>query len=550
MLKRGVFIIGLFAIFVANIVVAKDRGRDFDLVRNSEIMVNILKTLSEGYVDTLSTNQLIKDATRGMAKNIDPYTSYYDEQDMTEFEMMTTGKYGGIGSVIRQDGDYVVVAQPYKGSPADRAGLRIGDKIVKIDGEQAKGLTTQQVSERLKGTPNSNVTVVVNSVIDSTERKVKIKRERISIPAIPYYDMLNDKVGYIKHADFTEGSYESMRGAINDLKSRGMSSLVLDYRSNGGGILQESIDVLSLFLPIDSEVLTIRSRGDSTIYRTRYQPILDQAPLIVMIDGHSASAAEIVAGAIQDLDRGVLIGERSFGKGLVQSTIPVGYDSFLKLTTSKYFIPSGRSIQAIDYSNHGEDREVKRTADSLYRKFYTAGGREVYDGGGILPDIECEQEYMSRYAATLYSDGVIDRWGNSFYRRNYQQGIDSETFEISDDEWDRFVEMVESSKIEYKSSVALALKELTDAAERDRNEELLKELKPLEGQLHDDTQSNLRRYREEIEQEMVRDIILRFDYIEGVLRYSLKHDEQIDKAIELLTDSERIEQLLTAGVNR
>lgn len=550
MFRARFFIAGLLAVLFSSVVVARSDRRDFELVRNSEIMVNILKTLSEGYVDTLSTNQLIKDATRGMARNIDPYTSYYSEDDMAEFEMMTTGKYGGIGSVIRQDGDYVVVAQPYRNSPADRAGLKIGDRIVTIDGESAKGMTTQQVSERLKGTPNSNVTVVVGSVIDSAERKVKIRRERISIPSIPYYDMLNEKVGYIKHNDFTEGSYEAMRGAVDELMTRGMSSLIMDYRSNGGGILQESIDILSLFLPIDSEVLTIKSRGDSMIYRTRYQPILADIPLVMMIDGHSASATEIVAGAIQDLDRGVLVGERSFGKGLVQSTIPVGYDSFIKLTTSKYYIPSGRGIQAIDYSDHGEDRKVKRTADSLYRKFYTAGGREVYDGGGVLPDVECEQEYMSRYALTLYNDGVIDRWGDDFYRRNYKNEIDIDKFEISDDEWERFVEMVEGRKIEYKSSVELALKELIDAAEQDRNEELLDELKPLEGKLHDDTQSNLKRYREQIEQEMEQNIILRFGYLDGVLRNSVRRDNQVAKALDIITSSAKLDSLLTSKVNR
>lgn len=550
MFRVRVFIVGLLAVLFASGVVARNDKRDFDLVRNSEIMVNILKTLSEGYVDTLSTNQLLKDATRGMARNIDPYTSYYSEEDMAEFEMMTTGKYGGIGSVIRQDGDYVVVAQPYRNSPADRAGLLIGDRIVKIDGENAKGLTTQQVSERLKGTPNSSVTVVVSSVIDSAERKVKIKRERISIPPIPYYDMLTEEVGYIKHTDFTEGSYDAMRGAISELSTRGMESLILDYRSNGGGILQESIDVLSLFLPLDSEVLTIKSRGDSTIYRTRHQPLLADVPLVVMIDGHSASATEIVAGAIQDLDRGVLVGERSFGKGLVQSTIPVGYDSFLKLTTSKYYIPSGRSIQAIDYSDHGEDRKLKRTADSLYRKFYTAGGREVYDGGGVLPDVECEQEYMSRYAATLYNNGVIDKWGDDFYRRNYKNEIDIDKFEISDSEWERFVKMVESRNIEYKSSVALALKELIDAADEDRNEELLDELKPLEGRLHDDTQSNLKRYREQIETEMRRDVILRFGYLDGVIRNSVKQDNQVTTALDLITNRAKMDSLLISSVNR
>ncbi len=547
---RRVTVVFLFAVMAVSVVAARNKQRDFDLVRNSEIMINILKTLSEGYVDTLSTSQLVKDATRGMARNIDPYTAYYDERDMSDFELMTTGKYGGIGALIRQDGDYIVVAQPYKDSPADRAGLVIGDRILVVDGDDVKGFTTSQVSERLKGTPGSSVSVVVGSVIDSAERKVKIKRERISIPPISYYDMVAPTVGYIKHDDFTEGSYEAMKRAVRELSLKGMSSLILDYRSNGGGIMQEAIDVLSLFVPHDSEVLAIKSRRDSVVYKTKNQPTLLSAPIVVLIDGHSASAAEIVAGAIQDLDRGVLIGERSFGKGLVQSTMPVGYDSFIKLTTSKYFIPSGRCIQAIDYSNHEEDRSLKRKADSLYRKFYTAGGREVYDGGGIKPDVECEQSYLSRYAATLYAEGLIDRWGDSFYSRNHDKGIDVDKLEISEDEWMTFVALVESSDIEYKSSVDLALQKLVDAAEADRNEELLAELKPLKGKLHDDTRSNLKRYREDLELEMKRNVILRFAYDEGVIRYSLKSDKHIAEALKLLGDGEKMSSILTSEVNR
>ncbi len=535
---------------IVTIAISLSTARDFGLVRNSEIMVNILKTLSEGYVDTLSTNQLLKDAMRGMARNIDPYTTFYDESDMDEFELMTTGKYGGIGAVIRQDGEYVIIAQPYKDSPADRAGLLIGDRIISIDGERAEGFTVTDVSSRLKGTPKSTVNVVVSSVIDSTERRVKIKRERIAIPSIPYFAMLNSDVGYIKHSDFTENSSDALRGAITELRSQGMESLILDYRGNGGGIMQEAVNVLSLFVPVGSEVVTIRSRRDSVVYRTRNQPILPDAPIVVMIDDSSASAAEIVAGAIQDLDRGVLVGVRSYGKGLVQSTVPLGYETFLKLTTSKYFIPSGRCIQAIDYSDHGDDRKLKRTADSLYRKFYTAGGREVYDGGGILPDVEIEDEYMSRYTATLYGKGIIDHWGDDFYRRNHMKGVDIDRFTISDEEWSRFVELVESSDIEYESSVELALKRLIEVAEEDRNEELLSKIKPLQGKLFDDTQSNLNRYRKEIESQMSSNIILRFGYLEGVIRTSLRDDPQVEEALKLLADQQRMDSILTAERNR
>ncbi len=517
---------------------------DFALVRDSEIMINIVRALEQNYVDSLSTSQLLSDATEGIAQSLDPYTAYLSAEDMGDFEIMTTGRYGGIGAMIMKRGDYVTIAQPYKNSPADKEGLKIGDRIVEIDGEVARGFDTKQVSERLKGLPGSRVKVVVQSVIDSTERKVTIKRERISIPSIPYYGMLNDSIAYLKHTEFTEGCYDEMRSALADLRSQGMSRLVLDYRGNGGGVMQEAIKILSLFVPKQSPVLVVKGRNDSTTYKTTRDQIYPSLTLVVLIDGNSASAAEIVAGALQDMDRAVLIGEKSFGKGLVQSTVPVGYDSYLKLTTARYYIPSGRCIQAIDYTDHSTGRQVERVADSLRREFKTSLGRTVYDGGGITPDIKVKGEYVSHFAATLYAQGFISEWGEEYYRKHYATQIDPRKFNLTDDDFRSFAEMIKGRDVKYESSVSLSMKALERAAERERNSEILAELKRLKGDLHDDTAANIERYREEITKYLREDILLRFCYYEGVVSNSVMSDPQVARGIKILSEKGAVWSIL------
>ncbi len=540
-MKRKLILIPIALLAVLSFRAAKS---DFTLVRDTEILINMMRALNENYVDTLSSNQLLKDASLWMSKSLDPYTAYIDEEEMADFEIMTTGKYGGIGSVIRQDGDYVVVAQPYRNSPADKAGLKIGDKILSVEGKDGKGMTTKDVSDVLKGTPGSDVTITVSGVLDSTEREVKIRRERISIPAVPYSGMVSDKVAYLNHSDFMEGGFEQMRLALKSLDEQGMESLILDYRSNGGGVMQEAIKVLSLFVPKGSEVLKIKGRRDSTIYKTTSDPLYLDMPIALLINGNSASASEIVVGALQDMDRGVLIGQRSFGKGLVQSTVPVGYDSYLKLTTARYYIPSGRCIQEVDYSDHSENRSTGKMADSLRREFQTLSGRKVYDGGGITPDIEMEPEYVSRFAATLYAEGVVEDWGEEYYRRHHTESIDLDTFDVTDDDFEEFKAMAKGREVNYKSQTSRAITALEKAAEEDRNEELMEELKRVKAGLKDDMESNLERYKEEIMRYMRQDVVLRWGYADGVIRNSLSFDKEVLRAIEVLSSQEEYNTIL------
>lgn len=510
---------------------------DFGLGRNMEITVNMMRALSMEYVDPVDPDKLMEGAAEGMVRSLDPYTEYIPEEAMQDFELLTTGKYGGIGSLIRQKEDYVRIAQPYQNSPADKAGMKIGDRILAIDGKSAKGFTTEQVSSRLKGEPGSKVTVTV-AHLDGTEQTLELRRERIAIPGVPYAGWVAEGIGYIRHSDFTEGSYEEMRAAIERLRREGgLKGLVLDYRSNGGGIMQEAVKILSMFVAKGTEVVSTKGRTEDSkqVFRTASEPILPDLPLAVLVNGNSASAAEIVAGALQDLDRAVLIGQRSFGKGLVQSTRPLGYNALLKLTTAKYYIPSGRCIQAIDYS-HSQEGSVRTVPDSLISQFTTRAGRKVYDGGGVMPDIRTDPEYVSRFAMTLYALGFIEDFGDEYMRRHPGQTIDTGTFSVTDEDYAAFAEFMKDKKVPYESDTRRALKALKKAAEDDRFKSLTDKFERLESELRDDTQTNLETYRKEVMESINNDIVLRHGYTAGVIEHSLSDDREVEKAVGVLQD--------------
>ena len=519
---------------------------DFGLGRNMEITVNMMRELSLNYVDEVDPDKLMEGAAAGMVSDLDPYTEYIPEKGMQDFELLTTGKYGGIGALIRQKEDYVRIAQPYQGSPADLAGLKIGDKILAIDGKDAKGFTTEQVSSRLKGEPGSKVRVEVEH-LDGSKQTAVIRRERIAIPGVPYVGWVADGIGYIRHSDFTEGCYEEMRAAVERLRKEGeLKGLVLDYRSNGGGIMQEAIKILGMFVPKGTEVLSTKGRSEDSkqVFRTSSEPVLPNLPLVVLVNGSSASAAEIVAGALQDLDRAVLIGQRSFGKGLVQSTRPLGYNTMLKLTTAKYYIPSGRCIQAIDYS-HSQEGDIRTVPDSLISEFTTRAGRKVYDGGGIMPDIRTEPEYISRFAMTLYAMGFIEDFGDEYTRRNPGQTIDIRTFSISDQDYADFAEFMKDKKVPYESDTRRALKALKKAADEDLFADLKEKFEKVEAELKDDTQTNLETYREQVIETINNDIVMRHGYQAGVIEHSLPGDTDVQRALDVLNNPQEYRRIVS-----
>lgn len=544
--KRCVVIVGAFCALM--MLVAASRN-DFGLGRNMEIMINLMRTLSSNYVDKIDADKMLQHGAKGVLESLDPYTTYLSEADMKEFRRGVTGKYGGIGAMIRQDSDYVRIAEPYRNSPSDKAGLRIGDRIVAIDGVSVKGTTTSEVSSRLRGEPNTEVRVTIESVVDGKQREHRIRRERITIPSIAYADFIADGVGYIVHSDFTDRCYDEMRSAIERLNATGnLRHLILDYRNNGGGVLQSAVKLLSLFLPKGTTVVEVKGRNasDNRIYKTEYEPIVADIPLVVLINRNSASAAEIVAGALQDADRAVIIGQRSFGKGLVQSTFPVGYNNFVKVTTAKYYIPSGRCVQALRYK---EDGSAESLPDSLIKEFKTRNGRKVYEGGGIKPDVESVAEQLSPFALTLYVKDAFTDFGDRYFAQNPKKEIDPTRFTLTAEEYAAFKEFVLKSNIEYRSPSHMALETLQKKlGEEKLAEKCRAELQQIEKALGEDMESLLERYRTECERLICSDLVLRYGYGDGLLAWQSRRDKEVERAIEMVQSVDEMQKILNPAI--
>ena len=540
-LKYSLLAVAVVAIFVGGVFGTRN---DAKLGRNMEIMVNLMHALSTQYVDEVDADEMMLNGANGIVSKLDPYTTFVPEKDMPNFEAMMLGRYGGIGALIRKKGDYVIIAEPYKGSPADEYGLKVGDKIVAIDGKDMRGAKVDEISKKLRGEPNTTVSVTIEHLLTGEREDLKIRRRRIELPSITYAGYVAEGVGYIRHADFTDKCYDEMREAILRLQKEGeLKSLILDYRNNGGGVLRSAVQILSLFVPKGTMVVETRGRdGKSHKLYTEYEPLLPNTPIAVLINGNSASAAEIVAGAIQDLDRGVLIGQRSFGKGLVQSTVSLGYNTLVKVTVGKYYIPSGRCIQAINYSTDGRAEIV---ADSLIKEFKTAGGRKVYDGGGIMPDKRMKPEYISSFAATLVLMGTVEDYGDEYMKKNHSKAIDVKSFSITDEDYADFVKMVMEREIPYKSESRAALEKLREALKKERNTSLSEALNAIDKGLKDDKRSNLETFRNEIVEQINQNIVLRYAYAEGVIANTLNNDTEVLEAVKLLANKDAYKQIVT-----
>ena len=546
-LRRGGVVVVVAIVAVGGLWATK---QDFGLGRNMEIMVNLMRELSLQYVDEVAPDKLMKDGAAGMVRNLDPYTTYMSESEMNDFEVLATGKYGGIGATIRmkRDSSGVVIAQPYKGSPSDKAGLKIGDRFVSIDGEDMTKATSQEISSKLKGTPGTKVKLSVERVMSGKVEEFEIERARIAIPGVPYAGYVSEGVGYIRHSDFTDGCYDEMRAAVERLRSEGeLKGLILDYRDNGGGSLPEAVKILSMFVPKDSKVVTMKGRTERSKreYITETTPVLPDVPMVALINGNSASASEIVCGALQDMDRAVLMGQRSFGKGLVQSLMPLGYNAYAKITTAKYYIPSGRCVQRINYSAHdGSNKEI--IPDSLIREFTTRNGRKVYDGKGLMPDVKVEPEYISSFAMILYNLGYIEDFLDGYMRRNPNLKVDNRSFSISDSDYEEFVKFMADKDVPYESRTRIALESLKKISKEERYDTgFAEDLKQIETKLKDQTADNLHHYKAEVKDLINSDVVMRHNYFEGVVEHNLVSDSTVMKAVELLGDQERYRKILS-----
>ncbi len=523
---------------IAQTPVPEQNKRYFDINKNIDIFNSVLRELDLFYVDSLEVNNLVQNTIRSMLTRLDPYTEYYSEENVSELQFLTTGEYAGIGAIISQNNGRVIVNEPYEGLPADKAGLKAGDEILDIDDEDVREATVKEVSDRLKGTPGTTLKLTYSRPGEKKERVVTITREKIEIDPITYSDVVQDSIGYLHFSSFTTGGAERVKQTVQALKQKGASSLILDLRGNGGGILDEAVDVVNLFVPKGEEIVSTKGKVKDwdRSYHTRHQPIDTIIPIIVLIDTGSASASEIVAGGLQDLDRGVIVGNRSFGKGLVQTPRSLPYGTNIKITTSKYYIPSGRGIQAVDYSHRNPDGSVARVPDSLTNVFYTRNGREVRDGGGITPDVTIPQEVGGTIAYYLMADNVIFDWVTEWMRNNEQVKGPGE-FELSDADYNAFKEFVKSKEFEYDKMSEHSLQQLKHIMEFEGYMNVAsEEFAALEAKLHPDLDRDLELFKEMIKSMIETEIMQRAYYKKGVLIHQLSNDKVFDKAVELLKD--------------
>ncbi|WP_297072336.1 S41 family peptidase [uncultured Duncaniella sp.] len=518
---------------------AATRSKKSEISRNLDIFNALYKELQTFYVDSIDAEKSINTAISAMLNDIDPYTEYFSSKDQDKFRTMTTGEYGGIGSVIQQNERGVMVVEPYKGSPAQLAGLRPGDIFLQIDGDTVTGWPSDKVSEKLKGQSGSTLRLVMKRPwTEDSILNFELKRAKIQMPSVPYVGMLRPGVGYVNLTTFSEKSYPEVRSGVEQLIKDGATSLILDLRGNGGGLVESAVEILGMFLPKGTTVLTTRGKGvlNEKVYRTSVNPVDTKIPLVVLVDGASASASEIVTGALQDLDRAVVIGNRSFGKGLVQSTRELPYDGLLKVTVAKYYIPSGRLIQAIDYSHRNPDGSVARIPDSLTTVFKTAGGREVRDGGGITPDIKIEYPEVNRMTYNV----VRDNWAFDFatkYASEHDTVPTPETFEVTDEIYEQFKDFIDPSKFNYDKVCENAVDQLREIAKVEgyMNDSTAAQFDILASLLKHDLKHDLDINRKNLSPYIAREILNRYYFNRGEVIYSLRDDAAIDSAVEVLT---------------
>ena len=536
-MKRTFLAIALLALALS----APAQTKGFKLGKWTEIRSAILKELNRSYVDTLQVDRIERAAVDAMLAELDPYTVYIPEEENEDLRMMINKTYGGIGAIIYKPDiqGNVIINEPYEGSPAVKAGLRAGDEILTIDGQSVAGLNSAQCSEKMRGVPGTKVVFKVKKVRTGEIKTVTVTRQTIHLPDIEYYGMVRPGVGYILQTGFTDGVGDQVRSAVNDLRRRGkLDTLVLDLRGNGGGLMNEAAEIVSVFVPKGSLVVTAKGRqeGSSYEYRTTKDPVDTKLPLIVLVDSSSASASEIVAGALQDMDRAIIIGTRTFGKGLVQSIRPLPYNGELKITTAKYYTPSGRCVQAIDYSHRAEDGSVGHIPDSLTHEFKTAAGRTVRDGGGITPDIEVKAHEYSRLTYSLVMNGVVEQYALD-YVRSHESIPSAADFRLSDEEYEEFVKFAEGKTFDYRSSARTYFDYVKKELERDGlTEAMAPQLEALGKALDIEKAEFLHLKKAEIVPFIEEEIVVRYYFSSKGVPVRLRYDEQFWEALRKASD--------------
>ncbi|MBW7867174.1 MAG: S41 family peptidase [Brumimicrobium sp.] len=526
--------------------VGYNQSKGFETIKNLELIDLIYKNLDEYYVDDPKIGEISKAGIDAMLAELDPYTVYYHESNIEDYRLMTTGQYGGIGALIRKVDDYIVIAEPYEGMPAQKAGLVAGDKILTIDGNDMKGKSSDIVSESLKGPKGSTFIIEVERP-NKTKKTFTITRDEIKLLDVPYSGIVDEdnKIGYIKLTSFTQTASKSVREAYEKLTHEGMKKLILDLRGNGGGLLIEAIDIVNFFVPRDVEIVKTMGRieDENRTYKTRNMPLDIDIPLVVLVDENSASASEIVSGSLQDLDRAVVVGKNTFGKGLVQRTLDLEYGAKMKLTIAKYYTPSGRCVQKLDYY-HRQDGMVDKIPDSLIKIFHTKNGREVIDGRGVDPDVKLEDEYFSKLLGVLVIDNIIFNYATEFALSHPTIDV-AKNFIITDDIYKEFKEYVLKQDFEYKSTTQEQLEKVLKVAEQEGYDKKINgEYQALYDVLKVSKSSDLDLFADEIKEVLSNEIVSRYYYQEGRVENSFKDDKALKEGIEILNNEEQYKSIL------
>jgi len=549
--KKGVYQVVIILGLLASLCFWSFKtGDDFNIAKSLDIYYSLFRDVNTYYVDETNPEKLVETSINAMLESLDPYTVYIPESEMDEFTFMTTGQYGGIGALIRNKNGQPVIAQPYKGFPADKAGLRAGDIILEVDGVSTKNIQIDNVSDKLKGIPQTTITLLIERPYTNERISKELIREEIKIKSVPYYGSLDNGVGYVSINKFTRDVSKEVKEALKKLKSeQQIYGLIIDLRGNPGGLLDEAPQICNLFVNKGQEI--VRTKGKlkewEKIYKTTETPYDTEIPIVVLVNRGSASASEIVAGALQDLDRAVILGQRTFGKGLVQTTVPLNYNSQLKVTTAKYYIPSGRCIQARDYTHRNEDGSVGYVPDSLITEFTTSNGRKVYDGGGIIPDLKTDLEDVSPITITLVTENIIFDFVTKFVSEN--QSIDGVSdFKITDELFAEFTEYAMQQNFTYETSSEKELQQLEKVLKSEKYfARVESEIKELKIKLLNDKKKDILEFKDEIKEFLSSEIILRYYYDEGQIQSSLSDDNQVLRAIEVLKNKDLYNSILNGS---
>ena len=545
--RRNGIIVAIVLITVAFFSFKSGDDRNFQIAKNLDIFNSIVKELDMFYVDTIDPNKTIREGIDNMLYSLDPYTVYYPENDQDELEMMVKGSYGGIGSLIRYNpkSKYTVIAEPYEGMPAAESGLKAGDLLLEIDGKDLKG--NSDVSTLLRGQVGTSFKLKVQRPGVKEPLEFNIVRRSIQMPTIPYYGVMDGQVGYINLSSFSGNPSKDFKKAFLDLKKQGITSLVIDLRNNGGGLLDQAVEIVNMFVPRGKTIVTTKGKikQESNPYKTLREPLDTDIPIAVLVNSGTASSSEILSGSLQDLDRAVIVGNRTYGKGLVQVPRSLPYGGNLKITTSKYYIPSGRCVQAIDYAHRNEDGSVARIPDSLTTVFHTAAGREVRDGGGVSPDIEVKQERLPNILFYLVRDNLIFDYATD-YCLKHPAIASAKEFELTDADYEEFKNKVKGADFKYDQQSEKILNTLKEAAEFEGYmKDASDEFKALENKLKHNLDRDLDYFSKDIKKMIAEEIIKRYYYQEGAIIQQLKDDKDLDEAVKVLTNPERYQQILS-----